>query len=215
MTRPSDMELMLYADGELDEARKRDVETFLASDETARDKVATLDLAASLLRDGSAASSPSGSVADLVMAKVAAQGDAQSSAGAKVIPLRPRKPAVEAEAPKSGMFGRSSRAVYYFATAALAAAAAMTLWARVDPEMPALPPTAAIGELPRPAAQAEKPSAPALQAPSPEGDLDVGVEVAAVDFGSRTGTIFYLPGEGSGQVSTTTVVWVNDVGDDQ
>ena len=113
------------------------------------------------------------------------------------------------------MFGRSSRAVYYFATAALAAAAARTLWARVDPDMPALPPTAAIGELPRPTAQVEAPATAAAQAPSPEGELDVGVEVAAVDFGGRTGTIFYLPGEGSGQVSTTTVVWVNDVGDDQ
>jgi hypothetical protein len=54
----------------------------------------------------------------------------------------------------------------------------------------------------------------AEQAPAPpstqEAEGDVGVEVAAVDFGSRIGTIFYVPTEAATSNHTTTVVWLAD-----
>jgi hypothetical protein len=38
----------------------------------------------------------------------------------------------------------------------------------------------------------------------------MGVEVAAVDFGSRVGTIFYVETEAATSRHTTTVVWLTD-----
>jgi len=51
--------------------------------------------------------------------------------------------------------------------------------------------------------------APAAEAEAEEAD-EVGVEVAAVDFGSKVGTIFYVPTESATSKHTTTVVWLTD-----
>jgi hypothetical protein len=43
-----------------------------------------------------------------------------------------------------------------------------------------------------------------------EADDEHGVEVAAVDFGARIGSIFYVPTGLAASNATTTVVWLND-----
>jgi hypothetical protein len=55
------------------------------------------------------------------------------------------------------------------------------------------------------------PPAPAKAVDSaPDADDEHGVEVAAVDFGARMGSIFYVPTGSAASNATTTVVWLND-----
>jgi hypothetical protein len=58
------------------------------------------------------------------------------------------------------------------------------------------------------------PSSPAVDKAA--DDVEHGVEVAAVDFGTRMGAVFYVP-SGTSASSTTTVVWLSDdsSGEDQ
>jgi hypothetical protein len=75
-----------------------------------------------------------------------------------------------------------------------------------DPEIPS--PVAAVIATSEPVAE----PAPPVQdeTPAPEGEIEHGVEVAAVDFGTRTGTIFYVPMDADSSKHTTTVVWLAD-----
>ncbi|HVY47556.1 MAG TPA: hypothetical protein VHB21_16820, partial [Minicystis sp.] len=69
---------------------------------------------------------------------------------------------------------------------------------------------------PEPTALAAAP-APAASAADDAADVDPvhGVEVAAVEFGERMGTIFYVPsGEGAAN-ATTTVGWLAEDPADQ
>lgn len=216
MKKPTDMELMLFADGELDESRHHEVERFLASDAASRDKLAGLRVVGAFVREQGEGELPTLNIADAVLLKLTEEGRSTRVPADNVIPLQGRRhqaPKSEREAPASGLFGRTSRAVYYFAGAAIAAAAAMSLWVQVDPQMPALPPTTAIvpgaQAVPGPAA-----ALPADTAPVAALEPEVGVEVAAIDFGTRTGAIFYVQGNEAATGSTTTVVWVNDSGEE-
>lgn len=216
MKRPTDMELMLFADGELDEPRHHEVERFLASDAEGRDKLAGLRVVGAFVQEQADDGPSALNIADAVMARVAQEGRSARVPADNVIPLQGRRnqaPKSEREAPASGLFGRTSRAVYYFAGAAIAAAAAMSLWVQVDPQMPALPPTTAIvpgaQAVPGPVA-----ALPADTAPVAALEPDVGVEVAAIDFGTRSGAIFYVQGNEAATGGTTTVVWVNDSGEE-
>jgi hypothetical protein len=212
VNKPTDLELMLFADGELDEPRREQIEEFLLSNAAARDKMAALRVVGAFV-GGQADDAPS--FADAIMARIDQEGPAATARPDNVIPLHGRRaPSPKSErAPASGLFGRTSRAVYYFAAVAVAAAAAMTLWIRVDPQMAALPPTTAIVPM-SPAA----PGAAAALAVEPAAvaalDPEVGVEVAAVDFGTRSGTVFYVQGDDAAPGATTTVVWVNDSGEE-
>ena len=53
-TRPTDLELMAFADGELDEPRRAEVEAFLASSADARGKLAGMGLVGELVRERAA-----------------------------------------------------------------------------------------------------------------------------------------------------------------
>lgn len=213
---PSDLELMLYADGELEGERVAVVEAFFAREAGAHRKLTSLSLVSGLVREQALASaSPADGIADALMAQIALETGKNGVAHAPSPPLRqvvsPASPSklapVEARAAKPA--NDNSRGIFVLAAAAIAAAAALMIWARTDvrPEVASN----------LPAAQTEAravvvaPPAPVkVVEPTAEADDEHGVEVAAVDFGARMGSIFYVPTGSAASNATTTVVWLND-----
>lgn len=213
---PTDMELMLYVDGELDEARHRQVEDCLLHDPRCRAKVAGLVTAADMIRDSALASSAADGIADGVMAKILeAQGGAAKGNGGAVVQPRAASSSGDPPGARARLQGSpandNARGIFALTALAVAAAAAMMVWGRAGVEAPSAELTA-----PAPSAVLAPPAAaPAhepVAAPSAEGEIEPGVEVAAVDFGARMGTIFYVPREAAASGPTTTVVWLSDDG---
>ncbi|AUX25877.1 hypothetical protein SOCEGT47_064300 [Sorangium cellulosum] len=211
---PTDLELMLYVDGELDEARHRQVEEHVLHDPSCRAKVAGLLAAGDMVREGALSSSAADGIAERVMARIReGQGEvAEDAGGAAARPLAAPPPA---EPPRIRPVRRSpandnARAIFALTALAVAAAAALMVWGRTEAEPPsaALPTPAPVEVLAPRAATTSEPAAP----PSAEGALEPGVEVAAVDFGARMGTIFYVPREAVASGPTTAVVWLSDDG---
>ncbi|MFO0549245.1 MAG: hypothetical protein U0271_12710 [Polyangiaceae bacterium] len=237
---PTDLELMMYFDGELDEPRRTEVERFVGGDRVALGKLGGLGLVGAGVRNEAAGWSSKVSLTDAIMRTVESSS-AKSQDTARVVtaatpsvettgtPIeRKRIPTLEA-VPSSRMAASSKRAANdngrsIFALAGLAAAAAVALfvWGRGertnqtaaeapsdvaksteitagDPP-PQLDPTAVV-------AQAPTPTATTPTAPVPSDD-EPGVAVAAVDFGSKQGAIYYMDGDQKG--ATTTVVWIAD-----
>jgi hypothetical protein len=190
-TSPTDLDLMRYADGELEGEQRAAVEAWLTGAFTMgkpppdasrppdaphapRAKLAALGVVSSVVREGArAASDRADGIADAVMAR---------------IDLAERSPApVDLGLPRSTAPANDTSGRRYLGIAAICAAAAVALlvWGRAaDPPVPT--PVAA-----------------------PEGEDVHGVEVSAVDFGARTGAVLYVP-TGSSPSGTTTVVWLSD-----
>jgi hypothetical protein len=201
-TPPTDLELMLHADGELDAARRAEVEAWLASADdgegtasperrAAHAKLAALGLVSGVVRESALAASASAG-ADGIAAAVMGRLDA-------------RKPAND-----------TARRTYVLAAATfVAAAAAVLLWIQPFP-FSGGGPVAHRGSAPAPgltAVDAFEPDMPNTETEAEAehpGDVSVehAVEVSAVDFGGRTGAVLYVPGETS--ASSTTVVWLSD-----
>jgi anti-sigma factor RsiW len=213
---PSDLELMLYADGELDDERVAAVEALLARDPSARRKLTSLGFVSGLVRERAvAAASPADTIADALMAQIAAETATNGVAHARLAPLREAAASmklapVAATAPRAAKPANdNSRGIFALAAVAVAAAAALMIWGRADvrPELAAAPPAAQTEARPIVVA----PPAPIKVAePMAEVDGEHGVEVAAVDFGARMGSIFYVPTGSAASNATTTVVWLND-----
>lgn len=213
--RPTDMELMLYVDGELDEERIADVEAFIEESDGARRKVAALRLASGMVHEHTMAVSKPIDIASAVMAKIeagAADPPMKNGAGADVIDILDGRAAkVERVAPRSKAANDNSRGIFMLAAVAVAAAAGMMIWGRMGAEQSR--PTVSAPVMTQEAAP-QAPAEPAKKAAEAEpaaqdGDTEHGVEVAAVDFGAHMGTIFYVPTDATAGV-TTTVVWVDD-----
>ena len=151
---PTDLELMLYADDELDGDRLAAVEAWLAASLAARTKLAALRAVSSMVRERALDSTRADGIADSVMGLIAAEGRHNGVAGnaksASTIGAESAAPARKVVALRHPANDRS-RSVYLIAA---------------------------------------------------------GV-VAAVDFGTRMGAVFYVPGETAAS-STTTVVWLSD-----
>jgi hypothetical protein len=204
---------MMCFDGELDDARCRDVLALASTDTGRRSKLAALRIVSDVLRD-QANAGPGGDIADLVMARIAREDhEPPSSTGS---------PESGTGSPESGEpSGRvpvhspaandNARGIFALAAIAVAAAAGMMLWGRMDPEVTppdGPPPIAAVAPPSEPAVVEVAP--PVQEEASPDGEDEHGVEVAAVDFGTRTGTIFYIPADAASSKHTTTVVWLAD-----
>ena len=213
---PSDLELMLYADGELEGDRFAAVEAFLARDAGSRRKLSSLGLVAGLVREQAVASaSPADGIADALMAQIAMEAGTNGVVHATSAPLRevvaPTPVKLAPVAPRAAKPANdNSRGIFALAAAAIAAAAALMIWARAD-----VAPEVAENLSPRPTTEARPigvaPSAPVKGVePAVEVDDEHGVEVAAVDFGARMGSIFYVPTGSAASNATTTVVWLND-----
>jgi anti-sigma factor RsiW len=209
-TNPSDLELMLYTDGELDAGRRAEVEAYLARSAAASSKLAALGMASSIVRDVAlSAGAKADGIADAVMAQIASESS-----------LRVEPPAPSTKAAPDRAIGRlperrgkpandNSRGIFMLAAFAVAAAAGLMLWSRADPQAPTH-----ANEARESATQEAAPLAPNTPAELPsqktDKDDDLAVEVAAVDFGALTGTIFYVPTGAAASNATTTVVWLND-----
>lgn len=219
---PSDLELMMYFDGELDEPRRSEVAAFVGADRAARSKVAGLDLASALVREHAQSMSAADDIADLLMAKIAANG-------AQIAPqplASTRRPAASPEplpavAPAGPVANDNGRRILVGLTALVAAAAAVfAVWSRQPAgpsgstaQGPVAVQTAPQSPITAKAAPASPPSAVAeidSAAVAAEPDSEPGVEVAAVNFGAHMGSIFYVPSGSIEAKRTTTVVWLAD-----
>jgi hypothetical protein len=196
----SDLELMAYHDGELDDARAREVEDFLADDSLAADdaraKLAGLALVGAMMREQIDGDARADAVADEVMA--ALDGDIDAKLG--------KRPKLDGAPPANDNAGR----LYMLAVAAAAVAAGLFVWGKTAPDetvaLDRTGPTSIAIEAPPPAPSIDGERASA----SSDEDEALGVEIAAVDFGSQSGSVFYVPGGARG---ATAVVWVTDMGE--
>ncbi len=227
----SDRELMRYLDGELDEPDLTELEARLATDEQASGKLAGLEQVGDFLRETVSADDRADCIADAIMAQIeaeAADGAEADSAGAdsagdgdaKVVEL-PRAPALETLTDRQVADGPpandNSRLIYAVFGAAAAAAAALFVWGN------AVPTSDTVAMASRPAVATEV-AAAAEAAPGlpPSGKVDTEaaaededepvVEIAAVDFGAQSGSVFYVSA-GKHTAGSTAVVWVTDLGE--
>ncbi len=235
MSAPTDLELMLLHDGELDEPRRAEVEAWVLSNPEGSKKLAGLSLGSALVAEATLSRAPAGfdvasSVLDLLATERGGAEPADGSVGdpgapegeqrgRKVVDLAAhraakKEPSGAEERPVSEDGGR-----LLLPLTALAAAAAVALfvWGRSAP--PEAPVAGADGPQhqpvqPLPSASLDPsgagstfPDQALARAPDPE-EVEAPVEVGSVDFGSRLGAIYQVGG-GSKGVSTT-VVWVRD-----
>jgi hypothetical protein len=176
----SDADLMMYLDGELDGEAAAAVERALEHDDQARNKLEGLSVLGAFLREGANLPGPADDVADAVMG--------QLSSPSNVVSMDAHR-RVEAS---------RIRRIGPLLIAGFAAAALFALWARS--RGPALEgDVATIGS----------PVASVVPAVLREERATEGAEVAEVDFGTNTGSIFYVPGEALAN-SGTAVIWVNE-----
>jgi anti-sigma factor RsiW len=202
------LELMSLADGELEGADKERVERLVASDDEARQIVASLRgaevgtwLAETM--DQHAAASGADGIADAVMSAVAVGTSSRASAapngvarGAAVAPLRARK---------SSRF----QVIAGGATAVLALAAAVAIYMRAGTgPLDEHAPVASVGV---PPVDVEAPSSMAMTQQGTGG----GVEVNEIDAPQRGVSVFEIPVGAAAAVAKPTgassvVVWVDD-----
>ena len=223
---PSDLELMMYFDGELDEPRRSEVESYVGADLGARGKLSGLRITSALVQRQTASLTAADDIADLVMAKLAANG----TAAHPVPPAPVIAPAAPIQAPQllpqplpapaRPAANDNGRRIFVGLTALVAAAAAaLAIWSRQPAgpsaqapgtvhSAPATPPSPhAVEAKPVPAAPEHEIDAAVV---SPEAEGEHGVEVAAVNFGAHMGSIFYVPSGSIEAKRTTTVVWLAD-----
>lgn len=189
-SRPSAMELMQYADGELDAGRVAEVEAWLASSDDGRAVVATFGELGAIVRghaDDTAQQAGADRMADDVMARI----DEAPVSRERVVQLRPEQ-------------AGASWVGYAMAGLAAAAAVAFVMWRLAGPSVSPL-----VQNQPSARPSQADPNLIVASAPIPAADLEdrePGVSVDAIEFGAHTGTIFYVPTD----TGTTTVVWLTD-----
>ena len=220
VSRPSDEELMGFLDGELDEGRRAEIAAALANDGERRSKLEALGLVGELVRERVAEDERADGIADAVMARLEAGEPAES----EVVHTRFGEKRAQR---RLGSFIRSqpanqnARSVFLMAALAAAVAIGLFFWSRAGlrdlpvghggPDHRSLVPPTAVAWQPGASAAEPKWLVPATSEPmAKDEDAAAAVEVASVDFGSHSGTVFYVS-TGSSQSSTTTaVVWVTD-----
>ncbi len=201
MKAPTDLEWMMFHDGELDEPRRSELASLLEVEATPSKKLRGLEVLGVLVRSEPATEV---NLTDVIMGRIAT---AESSAKPRVVPEQPV--VTKSDAPVANDNGK-----LLFGLTGLAAAAAVALfvWGGSEPG-PSLPaePVAQVQEAPpvvATAAAADRaPIIPREDAPALEESGLPAVEVASVDFGSRVGAVIYMD-EPKG--ATTTVVWLTD-----
>lgn len=186
MSRPTQLELMAFFDGELDEARAEEVAAYLAENEDAAEMVAQLADLGDHVRAASSTQAPGVDIADDVMAAIdRVEAAARNAASMPPPPVRRTSLAP----PKK----RPSRLAPAAMGVMLALAAAVAFWWRT--EVPAVT-SGQIASLHLPV-----PEVPA------DDDRHDGAEIDAVDFGGNAGAIFYVAGPSE---TATAVVWIEE-----
>lgn len=230
MNEPTDLELMMYADGELDPARAAEVARFLGENPGAGagDKLFGLSVLSAHVQAEADRVATAGRADDIVagvLAAIRAEQDEPAVAKtngkarvAEVIALADAKKAEGSKAtPAAAPANDNARLIFGLAGVAAAAAIALGIWGSganparapesVGERVAMVTDTAAAEPPPventTPAQiESNKKAAPSVQDDTP------AVAVAAVDFGTKTGAVYYVPSDSPG--STTTVVWVTD-----
>lgn len=221
----SDLDLMLYLDGELSAERHDEVRRALTRDKVLRSKLSALEMTSTIIRERAVDAAANIDLADSVMAKILA-GDAAVSLdqrdAAPVIDEPQDSPTEQVQPVRLEKLGArpqpsndNARGIFALVALAVAAAASFMVWGRLAPN----PSTMATEPVAMVTTQEVAPAKPPVELPAqpavaPEAEAaeeqEVGVEVAAVDFGSKVGTIFYVPTEAATSTHTTTVVWLTD-----
>ncbi|MBI4954483.1 MAG: hypothetical protein HY908_20835 [Myxococcales bacterium] len=204
---PSDLDLMRWLDGELDDSEAAPGQV----DDVAARKLRDLELVGSLVRERADGDPRADGIADAVMAALAAEKAVPHEA--KVVTLAERR----ADRVATGRPANdNARSIFALAALAAAAAAGLFFWGRGGgPGSEEL----ASGDLSAPMDQivAERAATPAPEAAlltepvvaaQPEA-RPPAVEVAAVNFGARQGSVFYMGGSDAAD-GMTAVVWVTD-----
>lgn len=248
---PSDIELMQYFDSELEEPRRSVVAAFVGADARANNKLAAMSITSAIVRNEAESlfphrgqgpalalrshppSHPADSIADLVMAKIAASAPPQVApvhpaqavafptmgaalGQAELLPNTPGATMGAALAPRqarSAANDNGRRILGAIAALAVAAAAGLAIWSRfgTDPAAPTrnMPIASHTSPSTLPSLRSTEPELDAA-AVTAEADTEHGVEVAAVNFGAHTGSIFFVPSGSIEAKRTTTVVWLAD-----
>jgi hypothetical protein len=207
MKTPTALEWMLFHDGELEEPRRSELAAILAQGGAGPAQVAGLATLGDLVRQSSLGSLGADvDLADGVMARV---GRASAEPPrAEVLDLRP---SLEG-APRGAAANDNGRLLMGLTGLAAAAAVGLFMWGSGNDSTPTASYTAppAPTELVAPAPEMTAQPAPTLAERVKDLDLEESyrpVEVASVDFGSRTGAVIYMD-EPKG--AATTVVWLTD-----
>jgi hypothetical protein len=221
----SDLDLMLYLDGELSADRHEEVRRAISRDKVLRNKLSALEATSTIIRERAVDAAANIDLTDSVMAKILAGDAAVSLDQRDAAPtLQQPQDSPDEQAPpvrleklgtKTQPSNDNSRGIFALVALAVAAAAGFMVWGRLAPnpstmvtEPVAMVTTQEVAPAKPPV---ELPTQPAVAAEAEGGEeQDVGVEVAAVDFGSKVGTIFYVPAEAATSTHTTTVVWLTD-----
>jgi anti-sigma factor RsiW len=208
-----DRDLMLFLDGELEGEELERLERALADDERARGKLLAMNVVGDALRDAANGDSRADGIADAVMAQLDAE-PAEREHDLEAVKARALPVATPAN--------DNSRTLWSLAAAAAAVAAGLFVWGNMAPSdapVATAPRTEAVVESPAleaseriEALEGAAPAAPAIGAAKRVEDEDA-VEIARLDFGAHTGSVFKVRDENTG--ASTAVVWVTDSGDDE
>ena len=229
---PNDLELMRFYDGELDDAARERVEAELGEMGEARDKLATMAMVGDLLREQVNEDERADAILDGVMAGLEQVDAAGEEVGAELIELDDHRPQPGLEpsselrsAAASKPANDNARSIFAMAAVAAAVAVGLFFWGSSSPEQEVadtarggptslLPETAATQAAPAAAAAVAEAEDDEAEDDEAEDDEESGgVEIASVDFGSQSGSVFYVSSDPS--AGATAVVWVTDTGDDQ
>jgi negative regulator of sigma E activity len=213
----SDEQLMRYLDGELGDEAEAQLEARLVAkrddDSDARDKLAGLELVGGLLRESVEEDMRGGDLVDSIMAEIeAGHADELPDSVAALQQTGALQPGDKSPLVGKAAANDNARNIYMVAAAAAAVAAGLWFYSGTPAETrtASLPPAAtpAASGLPQPAAETTAEVAP-------DADDEPAVEIASVDFGSgQAGSVFHISG-GDTAASSTTVLWVTDLGDDE
>jgi len=229
----SDLELMRYLDGELDEPELTELEARLAGDDEASGKLDGLEQLGDFLRQTVASDERGDAIADAVMVGIDAADSEQADSedrgaeeDAEVIELPAPKPKLDpvAGAQVAPPANDNSRLIYSVFAAAAAVAIGLFVWGSTGPGADTVAMTdrpaseaseaAAAPEASPAAVAAEAARAKAEGEAAADDDDEPVVEIAAVDFGAQSGSVFYVSA-GKNAAGSTAVVWVTDLGDER
>ncbi len=228
MKPPTDLEWMMFHDGELEPSRQAELQALLDGDEQAAAMLRGMNALGVFVRE-TAGKAKLPDLSDAIMQAVADFDQTEAKPIARIEP-KPAKPvqaklvqAKPAEGTKAAQVlslpaksassaNDNGRLLFGLTGLAAAAAVGLFVWGRSAGETL----VAQVPSEPRVAAEdiaPAEPAAPTLAAaPSkPVQEEDRGlppVEVASVDFGSRIGAVYYVDEPRGG--ATTTVVWLAD-----
>jgi hypothetical protein len=198
MKGPTPLELMAFYDGELDEARAREVRSWLAANGEGAALVDNFRTLGRQVRRAAPSPAPPPDLTDRIFAALDAEPAAppavpQVAPAEKLAPVLTLRPAAEPAAAPPRALPAARRALRWAPLSAagmvLAAAASLLLWFSPGG-----------GSLSGGPGASGKPTAPRV----------AGIDVNAVDFGAHMGSIYFVANDSQ----ATPVLWIDDDDDD-